>query len=310
MPAHISYGKAQVSVYRTYGTPLSRITAIPELAFTGASNVLFAVEVEVEVFGNNFMPAYTEGDNSNVVPTDTMKNFILYQALHYGGATLDGFLYFLGSGFLAEYPQMESLRVSGRELPFEPAIALDGQSGVLTESGVLFSRSHNSYGVATLRLERGSEEHETKITRHECGCLDLQLIKVTGSSFASFAHDIHTSLLERKDRPLFIYLDVYWRYSDPALIVGDDLSGYISPMQVRDFIGATFHSFVSMSIQHLVHEIGVRMLARFPQLVQVSFKAQNRLWDTALEADDGKTKVYTDPRPPYGLITLTLDRED
>ncbi|MGA7729816.1 MAG: urate oxidase [Chloroflexia bacterium] len=309
MPARISYGKAQVSVYRTYGTPMSGVTVIPESRFSGVPNMLFAVEVEVEVFGDNFMPAYTEGDNSNVVATDTMKNFILYQALHYTGSTLEGFLYFLGMRFLAEYPQMGSLRVAGRELPFEPAVVPAGHEGVLSESGVLFNRTHDGYGIATLWLERDDSGQGVRVTGHECGCVDLQMIKVTGSSFASFARDAHTTLPERKDRPLFIYLDVRWRYSDPAAITDGDLARYISTRQVRDFVGATFHSFVSMSIQHLVHEIGVRLMTRFPQVEQVSFKAQNRLWDIAFEADDGKAKVYTDPRPPYGSITLTLDRE-
>lgn len=308
MPARISYGKAQVSVYRTYGTAMLGVTVIPESGFSGTSNMLFAVEVDVEVFGDNFMPAYTEGDNSNVVATDTMKNFILYQGLHFGGSTIEGFLYFLGERFLSEYPQMGSLRVSGREIPFEAAIVPGDGGGALAESGVLFSRSHNSYGVATLWVER-DPVGGVRVTQHECGCVGLQMIKVTGSSFAHFARDEHTTLPERKDRPLFIHLDVHWLYSDVALAVSDDLSGYIPARQVRDLVGATFHSFVSMSIQHLVHEIGLRLLARFPQMAQVSFKAQNRLWDTAFEGDDGKTKTYTDPRPPYGSITLTLDRE-
>ena len=71
----------------------------------------------------------------------------------------------------------------------------------------------------------------------------------------------------------------------------------------------TFHRFVSQSIQHLVHEMGQRVLERFPQLTEVSFEAQNRLWDTAAVSElDGRVKVYCDPRPPFGRIGLTLRR--
>ncbi len=81
--------------------------------------------------------------------------------------------------------------------------------------------------------------------------------------------------------------------------------------QVRDLVELVFHEFVSLSIQHLVHEMGQRLLARFRQLASVSFEAQNRLWDTAAVADtDERVKVYTDPRPPYGSIGLTLERVD
>ena len=56
---------------------------------------------------------------------------------------------------------------------------------------------------------------------------------------------------------------------------------YVAGEQVADLIGAVFHRFVSLSIQHLVNEIGEAMLDRWPQLSEVSFEAQNRLWDTA-----------------------------
>jgi urate oxidase len=126
----------------------------------------------------------------------------------------------------------------------------------------------------------------------------------------SFARDEYTTLPERRDRPLFIYLDVFWRYADPAHAAGTDPSRYIPSEQVRDFVQVVFHDFVSMSIQHLIHEMGTRLLARFPHMAEVSFEAQNRLWDTAFESQSNeRLKVYTDPRPPYGLIRLTLRRD-
>src|SRR5260370_4384389 len=88
----ISYGKARVPFYRVYAQPLVGLTPIPEAEFTERPNVLFAAEVDVEVFGDNFLPAYTEGDNANAVATASMKNFVFAQALAYDGATLDGLL--------------------------------------------------------------------------------------------------------------------------------------------------------------------------------------------------------------------------
>src|SRR5438477_12746143 len=119
MSAHISYGKKQIPVYRTYARPMTGLQPMPESQFMGRDNTLFAAEIDVEVFGDNFMPAYSEGDNSNVVPTDTMKNFVLTQALEYQGATLEGFLDFLGRRFLDTYPQMQHLRLTSREQPFD-----------------------------------------------------------------------------------------------------------------------------------------------------------------------------------------------
>ena len=308
MGAEISYGKAQVSMYRTYAREMSGLRQVPESAFQGRKNILFGVEVDVEVFGDNFMPAYTHGDNSNVVATDTMKNFILRQGLEYSGATIEGFLYFLGSQFFMTYPQMHRLRLTGREHPFD-TVSVPGDAGEQSsESDVLFSRAQGSHAYAMLEMVRA--EGGVEIIGHRCGHLGLQLIKITGSSFAQFVRDEYTTLPERIDRPLFVYLDVYWKYIDPAYIVSPDLSTYVAAEQVRDIVQVVFHRFVSMSIQHLVHEMGNTLLERFQEISEVSFDAQNRLWDLAFTSEENETvKVYTDPRPPYGLIRLTLSRE-
>ena len=301
----ISYGKQCIPVYRVNAAPLVGIARIPESPFEGRANTLFAAEIDVEVFGNNFLPAYTEGDNTNVVATDSMKNFVLRQALAYEGATLEGLLELLGRQFLAVYPQMQVLRLAGRELPFVAARVPQG--GGFADSGVLFKRSHDDYTFASLDLDRDGEA--VQIGGHRCGRIGLQLLKVSGSAFTSFVRDAYTTLVERSDRPLFIYLDVYWRYADVAALLAPDLSRYVAAEQVRDFLQTIFHEFVSESIQHLVHEMGVRLLERFPQLAEVTFEAQNRTRDLIVQSDaDPQIKVYSDPFPAYGKITLTLSR--
>jgi urate oxidase len=305
----ISYGKLHVPLYRVYAQPLTGITAIPESNFTGRSNTIFALEVDVEIFGNNFLPAYTQGDNSNVVATDSMKNFILRQALTFEGSTLEGFLDLLGRHFLLTYPQMEGLRLTARELPFSPVQIPAEDSSSWQESKVLFHRSHNDFATITLDFARAGEE--PIITAHSCGRVNLELFKVTGSAFTRFVHDEYTTLAERVDRPLFIHLDVYWTYISATTFLNSDLSGYIPTEQVRDFIQVVFETFVSESIQHLVYEMGHRLLERFPQLASVTFDAQNRTRDlvTALGVNE-KAKVYTDPFTAYGNIKLTLRRND
>ena len=301
----IDYGKGSIGSYRFAASPLV-VAAIPESGFTGRGNQVFGVEVDVQVLGGPFTAAYTGGDNHNVVATDTMKNFVLQQALEFEGSTLEAFLDFLGRAFLASYPDMGALHVTGRELRFEAARVPD--EGGFSPSTVLFSRSRDDYGAAELMLERSSSG--VALTDHECGRLELQLLKTTGSSFASFARDSHTTLPETHDRPLFIYLDVFWRYTDPAGMVSENTTHYVPAEQVRDLVAVVFHDFNSRSIQHLVYEMGSKLLARFSQLAEVRFEAQNRLWDKAFESDDPAVQVRTDPRPPYGQIGLTLTRDD
>ena len=311
MDIEISYGKAHVPLYRVYARPLTGVAPIPESSFTGRDNTLFALQVDVEVFGRNVLPSYTEGDNSAVVATDSMKNFVLRQALAYDGTTLEGYLYELGRGLLTTYPQMEALRVTAHERPFVPArVPADngGDNGAFVDSPVLFGPSHGDRAMGSLALELQGDG--IVVTNHSCGRVGLQLVKVTGSAFTRFVRDGYTTLPERGDRPLYIYLDVQWTYGDPDDLLSGDAVRYIPSEQVRDLVVTVFHAFVSESIQQLVYEMGTRLLARFPSMATVSFTAQNRTWDPVVVSEhDPKVKVYSDPFPAYGTINLTLSRE-
>ena len=257
----ITYGKLRV--------PLQRVLA------RDARHELLAAEVSIEVLGENFLAAYTEGDNREVVATDTMKNFILRESLAYEGDTLDGLLEHLGRGFLGTYPVMQAVRMSGREAPFERL------------SGRLFARRGPDHATAVVELDGDG------VRDRRNGLEDLWLLKVTGSAFTRFARDENTTLPERIDRPLYIRMDVSWR-------------GGVAPGAMRADLAATFDDFVSESIQHLVHEMGTRALARWPELTEISFSAENHTRDPHGEADG--RKLYTDPFPAQGLITLTMGR--
>jgi urate oxidase len=303
----IRYGKADVKVYRTHAEPLAGITPIPESPFIGRENLLAAAEIEVVVHGTRFLDAYTRGDNRLVVATDTMKNFIHATSLTARCRTLEEWLLEVGTAFLDTYPHMERLTMLGGDLPF-PAAIVAGEDG-FEASDRLFSRDRCDAGSARLELAR-TDEGTVVITDHESGRRNLQLIKTTGSAFADFARDEHTTLPERPDRPLYIWCNIGWRYADASHAVLGDPAKYVASEQVADLAVAVFHEFVSLSIQHLVNEIGSRMLDRWPQLTEVSFDTQNRLWDLVAEsADDPRVKTYADPRPPYGHIGLVLRRD-
>ena len=262
----IGYGKEDVSVYRTDGV-----------------STLFAAEVGMVARGPAFLPSYTEGDNTVVVATDSMKNFIHMNALEYDEGSLEGFLELLARRFMALYEQAERIELHGREAPFA------------RRSEQSFQRVGGDYGVAELALDRdGTLEHRS-------GREGLKLMKLTGSSFEGFVRDEYTTLPELRDRPLFVHLDVHWRNADFAARADGEA--------IRDSLAATFAAFDSASIQELVHEMGVKVLDVFPELAEISFVGQNRLWDTAQVSDsDERVRVYTDPRPPYGRIELTLGR--
>ncbi len=292
----IRYGKAEVSVYRTYAAPLRGVTRIPESAFEERDNHIFAARVDIEILGTGFLAAYTEGDNRNVVATDTMKNFVYACALEFTGATHEAFAAVLARRFLETWPHLESLRVACQELPF------------VEHSGVLHGRSRDDFAVAEATATRVGGV--PTVTEARSGRHGMQLIKLSGSSFAQFVRDDYTTLPDMVDRPLYIHFDADWRYADLGDATGERVARYAASEQVRDLLARVFDDFNSRSIQHLVHEMGRRALERFPQLAEISFDAQNRIWDTALASgQEPKVKVYTDPRGTYGRIGLVMRRE-
>jgi urate oxidase len=282
---------------------------VPESPFLGRDNTLFAAEVDMEVFGSDFLASYTEGDNSMVVATDSMKNIIIRQALEFRGTTLEGYLEQVGKHFISAYDQINDVRLTVRELPFPPALVPQDE-GSFRESDVLFSgSSRQTAATATLNMKR--IDGTPTVTRHESGHTDLRLFKITGSSFTHFVRDEHTTLPERSDRPLFIYMDVFWTYRDVGDAFGEHAHRYVPAEQVHDICAAVFAEFNSESIQHLVHEMGLRLLDRYPQLAEVRFVAQNRTRDPFFASDTvPEVKVYSDPFPAYGLITLRMARDE
>jgi urate oxidase len=241
-----------------------------------------------------------------------MKNIILRQSLAYDGATIEGLLAHLGRVFLGAYDDMRSVRLTAREFPFA-AVTVPAESGEqdgYAESDRLFSRQYGDHAVASLTMER-TADGGVAITDHQIGRVDMELLKVTGSAFTSFVRDANTTLPERGDRPLFVHMDLRWRYADTADLLDETHARYVPPEQMRDLAQTVFHEFVSESIQHLVHEMGARILTRFPQLAEVAFEAQNRTPDPAATSDaDPRVKVYTAPFPAFGLIRLTMRRNE
>ena len=97
-------------------------------------------------------PSYTEGDNSQVVATDTMKNFIHQIAIEFEGSTLEEYLLLLGTRFFETWSHVNSLRLLGRELPFPAAIVPTADG--FGPSGVLFGEQRSDYASASLEVVR------------------------------------------------------------------------------------------------------------------------------------------------------------
>lgn len=261
------YGKADVIVYR-----LNR---------DGAPPPVFGASVTMLLYGDAFWPTYTTGDNSQLIATDSMKNFIQRETLNFEGADLETFCRFLAEKFLAIYPQTEGIQVRADEIPYEGIV--DGT--------VAFAPRGPDRATASIEINRAG------IVEERSGIRGFKLLRLGGSAFTGFVRDEYTTLPDVKNRPLHMWLDLEWLCSEPAVIAA----------QVKEIVHGVFHSFESGSIQQVIYQIGTRMLEELSMVKEVRLEANNRTWD--LIAARGETAaVFTEARPPYGVLGLTLRR--
>lgn len=299
------YGKKDVFVYRTYAKPLT-VDKIPESDFTKRNNTLLGIDIQVALHGEAFLKNYTEGDNTDLIATDSMRNFIELHAAKLEYSTIDGFLTEVAKRFLEKYPQIEQVDMAGQSVNFGE-VAVE-QNGTIQDSGIIFRPVKTERPRATVSVAR--KGNGTEIINYSSGIQDIHMMKITGNSFYGFVQDEYTRLPEKKDRNLFIYVDMDWTYNNPEDGAIEGSSKYVPAEQVRDIAAKIFFELQNNSIQHLVYHIGLKVLERFPQLKDVSFFTNNRTWTEVAGAEQGKGKVYTEPTLPYGFQAFTVTRDD
>ena len=271
------YGKGDVTVYR-----LNRDGKGP----AGGSPV-FGANILMLLYGDAFWPTYTTGDNTGLIATDSMKNFIQRETANYPGPDLEGCCRFLGENFLKTYPQVEGMQVSAVEVPY------DGLAG----GNMAFSPAGPERATARLEITREG------IVEIASGIRGFKLLRLGGSAFHGFVRDEYTTLPDITNRPLHMWMDLEWLYT--ASSAGFN-SGTVT-RSVRQIVRDVFNTFESGSIQQVIYQIGTKMLAEIPAIAEVHLEANNRTWDTMVERGE-ELGVYTDARPPYGCLGLRLRR--
>jgi urate oxidase len=271
------YGKGDVIVYR-----LNRDGKTPE----GHSPV-FGANVKLLLYGDAFWPTYTTGDNTGLVATDSMKNFVQRETMNYTGRDLEEYARFLGQKFLDTYPQVEGLQISVTEIPYAAA----------AEGGMSFAPAGPERAAVRIELNRG------EIVEIASAIQGFRLLRLGGSAFHGFVRDQYTTLPDIANRPLHMWLDLEWLYTKPA----DAFTSGAVPSAVWHIVQEVFQSFESGSIQQVIYQIGTKMLADIPVVAEVHLEANNRTWDTVTERGE-ELGIYTEARPPYGCLGLRLRR--
>ena len=270
------YGKADVTVYR-----LIRDGRVP-----AGRNPVFGANVKMLTWGGAFWPTYLRGDNTGLIATDSMKNFIHRETFSFNEFGLEDYCRFIGRTFLDAYPQVEGLQLTAVQLPYD---GLDG--------GVAFIPSGPDQAFARIEMTRDG------VVDAVSGIRGFKLLRLRGSAFQGFVRDQHTTLPDRPSRVLHMWLDLEWSYGSLDVAFSD---GVITA-QVRAIVMDVFKAFESGSIQQIIHQMGTKLFADIPEISELRFEATNRTWDVVQERGE-EFGVYVEPAAPFGVLGLTLTR--
>jgi urate oxidase len=243
-------------------------------------------------FSGEFDESYTDGDNSAVLPTDTMKNTVYALAASEPVVEPESFGLRLARHFLDRNPRARRVRVDLSE-------HLWGR----------ISRGEKQHGAAFVRA--ASETRTAAVSVHRtrtiigAGIADLVILKSAHSAFTGFPRDEYTTLPETRDRLLATSLTATWRYSDPEIDFGPTWRG------VRATLLEAFAEHESESVQHTIYAMGQAVLDTIPDVSAIHLVMPNRHHlpiDLSPFGLPNRNEIFVATEEPHGLIEATLVR--
>jgi urate oxidase len=273
----------------SYGKSRVRVTRVIRLADRHEVREL-TVDVRLE---GDFGASYTRGDNSLVIPTDTMKNVV--HALAHGrpAEAIEDFGAALAGHFLEGFTHVRSATVRLVEHPWR-RIAVDGR-----DHPHAFISGGGETRTAAVTRDRGG-------TRFEAGLEGLQVLKTTGSGFSGFLRDRYTTLPETADRIFATEVQARWLYAAGAEVSWDEAHG-----RVRRSLLETFAGHESLSVQQTLYAMGEAALSACAEVEEVALTLPNKhrtLVDLERFGRTNLNEVFVATDEPFGVITGTLRR--
>ncbi len=241
-------------------------------------------EVTVHIqFTGEYDGCYTNGDNSRILATDTMKNTVYALARAQPVGAIEEFAKRLCNHFRIHNPYMRSVTID------------------IEES--VWSR------LAPYAFEKGSEVRTARVvdgTTVEAGVKDLVLLKTTGSAFEGYIKDEYTTLKETSDRILATAVEAAWIYA------ADSQPDYNAMWRaIRQRMVDVFIAHHSPSVQNTLYAMGEAVLADFPTVEEIHLSLPNKhclLVDLKPLGLDNPNEVFLPVDEPHGLIEATLVR--
>ena len=276
---HNNYGKSRVQLMKVMRR--------------GELHDLQDVTVKV-AFEGDFTAVLTVGDNSSVLPTDTMKNTVYALAQQTQEIEeIENFSMRLANYFLSHNPPVTRVLIEIAEHTWTRINVGDGPHPHS------FTKSSDEKRTATVSATRDDATVES-------GIEDLLVLKTTKSGFVGFTKDRYTTLPETSDRIFATSIKANWCYAHPGAATCDTWRG------VRQTILETFAGHDSLSVQHTLYAMGEAVLERFLDISEISFSLPNIHClpiDFSRFGLENDNRIFMPTNEPHGLIEARLIRQ-
>ncbi len=244
------------------------------------------------ILEGDFGSSYTAGDNTKVVPTDTIKNTINVLAKDQLGEEIEPFAVALGEHFLKRYQQVRAARIDIDERDWR-RMEIDGKphphSFIAGSDAKRFTRVVCTRDLQTI----------------ESGIRNLVILKSTGSGFENYPKDEFTTLPETADRILATSFSATWAYAGKPTSYRDRNEKILSAMV------KVFANNYSPSAQATLFEMGTAALETCPEISRIELAMPNKhylLINLSPFGRENKNEVFTPTDEPHGQIEAIITR--
>lgn len=257
-----------------------------------AGHEVFDWTVQVLLRGD-FDATHTTGDNSGVLPTDTMKNTVYSLARRSSSRTMEEFAQELVEFLLSRNPQVRSAEVEIRSDLWKR----------LSVAGTPHPNTfmHGSDERQTTRVERAQGGVFTITSGFE----NLVLLKTANSGFEGFLRDDLTTLPEMADRLLGTAVRASWTYRASA----SEFDGM--RLEIREAMLTTFAGHNSRSVQQTLFAMGEAALHVCAEIDGIDLTLPNRhalLVDLSRFGQDNPNQIFVPTEEPHGFIEARVQR--
>jgi urate oxidase len=249
--------------------------------------------VEVLLKGN-FDSAHLRGDNSKILPTDTMKNTVYSIARSSKATAMEDYAKELADFLLSRNPQVDSTLIRVESTLWK-RLTVDGKphpSAFMRGSGELQTTSAERTQSGTFQVLSGLD--------------NLVLLKTANSGFEGYIKDSLTTLLETKDRLFGTAVSATWRYVSP------DLSFDCIRVKLREIMLRTFANHDSKSVQQTLYAMAESALEAVPEIDEIEIVMPNKhclLVDLSRFGQDNPNEIFVPTDEPHGYIEARVRRK-